>query len=291
METPIADAYQRSLEELDRINYIEEPGGLTARDVLKAHFLVANHFYLEGHGLGGLGPKNMTLLLSAVDRQHVAFGGRKKWTDRFDICATLFYGLIKNHAFHDANKRTAFLSVLYLLYRFDRCPAVSEREFEDFTVEIADDSLQKYARYNELVKSKDPDPEVKYISKYLRTKTRQIDTTSYAITYRELKAILNRHGCDLSNPRGNYIDVVRIERSKKLFGFIGGEKVFETRLCQIGFPRWGAEVGKAALKTVRESTNLSARHGVDSAAFFNGRDPMQSLIASYNEPLMSLANR
>lgn len=290
LEQPISEEYQRALLELDESNYVEHRDGLTARDVLRAHFLIANHFYLEGHGLGGIGPKSIPLLMSAIDRQHVAYAGRKKWTDGFDICATLFFGLIKNHPFHDANKRTAFLSVLYLLYKFQRCPSMPEKEFEDFAVEIADDALGKYARYNDLVKAEEPDPEIRYISKYLRDNTRQVDTTHYAITYRELKTILNRYGCDLTNPRGNYIDVVRTETHSKLFGLLGTER-HEVRLCQIGFPRWGAEVGRAALKTVRESAKLSARDGVDSAAFFKGQDPMQSLIATYNESLISLAGR
>lgn len=265
-------------------------GGLLAKDVLRAHFLIANHFYLEGEGLGGIGPKSIPLLLSAVDRQFVGYGGTPKWTDRFDICATLFFGLIKNHAFHDANKRTAFLSVLFLLYRFGWCPSVPETEFEDFTVEISDNLLSKYARYKDLVKNGDPDPEVRFISWYLRRNTRQVDKSQYSVTFRELKVILNRYGFDLRHPSGNHINVVRLEKRRRFFG-LGALEEFETRVCQIGFPRWTAEVGRSALKTVREATNLSARDGVDSAAFFKGLDPMQSLIASYNKPLMSLANR
>jgi hypothetical protein len=66
---------------------------LGTMDVLRAHFLIANHFYLEGHGLGGVGPRDIGLLQSAVSRQFVSFEGRVKWTDRFDICATLFLAL------------------------------------------------------------------------------------------------------------------------------------------------------------------------------------------------------
>jgi prophage maintenance system killer protein len=232
----------------------------------------------------------MHLLLSAVDRQFVSFGGKDKWKDPFEKCGTLFYGLVTNHPFHDANKRTAFLSVLYLLHKMHRCPSVSEKEFEDFTVEIADKKLDKYARYRDMVKKGEEDPEVKFIGKYLRDKTRQIDNTNYAITYRQLRTILNRYGFDFDNPYRKYIDVVKHGTRKRLFGLLGSEPTF-TRVCQIGFPRWSAEVSRAALKTVREATQLSARDGVDSAAFFKGLDPMQSLITSYNEPLMRLANR
>ncbi|MDR6189195.1 death-on-curing family protein [Agrobacterium pusense] len=264
--------------------------GLSAGDVLRAHFLIANHFYNQSEGLGGVGPRSLDLLLSAVDRQHVGYGGKQKWTNIFDVCATLFFGLIKNHAFHDANKRTAFLSALYFLYQEGWVPSVPEKEFEDFTVEISDDLLNRYARFKDLSRDGLGDPEVRFISHYLRNNTRRMDKAQYAVTFRELKLILNRFGFDMKDPSGNHINVVKREFRRTLLG-LGPQREFETRVCQIGFPRWGAEVGKAALKTVREATNLSAKDGVDSAAFFKGVDPMQSLIVTYNAPLLSLANR
>jgi death-on-curing protein len=266
------------------------PHALTALDVLRAHFLVANHFYLEGHGLGGIGPRDIGLLYSAVSRQYVAFGGQIKWADRFDVCATLFFGLIKNHPFHDANKRTAFLSVLYQLYRMGWCPAVSEKQFEDFTVEIAEDNLSRYARFKEFSSKGDPDSAIRFISWYLRKNTRQIDKYNYNITYRELQVILGKYGFSLTNPQGNYIDIVKSEKRGTFLGLFGTREV-QIRVGKIGFPRWTAQVGKGALKTVRETTGLTEKKGVDSAAFFKGLDPMQTLITTYHGPLMRLAER
>lgn len=167
---------------------------LSVDDVLKAHYMIANHFLLEGTGIGGVGPKNKSLLESAVYRQVSSFRGQAKWTNLFDITATLFFGIIKNHAFYDANKRTAFLSALFQLYKNGFCPSVPEKQLEDFTVEVADNKLYRYARYKDLVKSKSPDPEVQFISKYLRDNTRRLDHQRYIITYRELKNILGRYG-------------------------------------------------------------------------------------------------
>jgi len=270
-------------------DYACEENYLCTHDVIRAHFLIANHFYLVGHGLGGIGPRDLNLLRSAVNRQFVSLGGSPKWTDRFDICATLFFGLIKNHAFHDANKRTAFLSALYFLHRHGWCPSASERKFEDLAVEIADNHLDCYARYKD-AKQRSSDPEIKFISWYLRNHTRRIDTQHYAISYRELQRILHRYGYGLANPRGNYIDVVR-HGKRRLLGFLGEEKTVEVRLGQIGFPRWTAQVNKGAIKTVREITGLTHDRGVDSAAFFQGLDPIQQLITTYHESLMSLAGR
>ncbi|MBD9538767.1 MULTISPECIES: type II toxin-antitoxin system death-on-curing family toxin [Ensifer] len=289
LEEPIKREFDRALAQLPEA---EQSTGksLGPADVLRAHFLIANHFYVQDEGLGGVGPRSLDLLLSAVDRQNVGYGATAKWTNVFDVCATLFFGLIKNHAFHDANKRTAFLTALYFLYREGWMPSIAEKEFEDFTVEISDNLLGKYARFKEMAKDGLGDPEVRFISYYLRKNTRRIDKVQYAVTFRELKIILNRFGFDLKDPSGNHINVVKYERRRTLFVF-GPMREVEIRVCQVGFPRWTAEVSKAALRTIRDATKLSARDGVDSAAFFKGLDPMQSLIVSYNAPLLSLATR
>lgn len=107
----------------------------------EAHFLLADYFCKTGEGIGGLGPKDIDLLHSALSRQFVQFGGRPKWSDGIDICATLMFGLIKNHPFHDANKRTAFLTSILHLQKIGRTPTVSHIDYEDFTVAIADNNL------------------------------------------------------------------------------------------------------------------------------------------------------
>ena len=290
LEPEIEEEFNRVLAQIEDPDRFLGPYALKISDVLRAHFLVVNHFYLEGEGLGGIGPRDLSLLYSAVSRQDVSFGGQAKWTDRFDVCATLFYGLIKNHAFHDANKRTAFLSALFQLYRGGWCPAVDKREFEDFTVEIAESTLSKHQRFRKMIKEEEHDTEIRYISWYLRKNTRQIDTRHYTVTYRELQVILRRYGCALMNPHGNFIDVVRIEKHRPLFGLLR-ERENVVRLGQIGFPRWTAQVARGALKTVREVAGLTAEKGVDSASFFNGLDPMQTLITTYHEPLMRLSQR
>lgn len=72
LEEPIRREYERFLSLLP----YQEPAskGLSAADVLRAHFLIANHFYIQDGELGGIGPRSVDLLLSAVDRQYVGYG-------------------------------------------------------------------------------------------------------------------------------------------------------------------------------------------------------------------------
>ena len=258
-------------------------------DVLRAHFLIADYFYSKDSGLGGLGPREPVLLHSAIYRQFVSFGGIDKWTTSFERAATLLYGVITDHPFHDANKRTGLLVLLLFLRKMNRTPEVGQKQLEDFAVEIADKKLEKYPRYRDLRKNH-PEPEVMFIADYLKRKSRKLDSQYYTITYRELDRRLSDFGYRLMHPAGNYIDVVRVEQRRKLFGF-GEKEQVNVKICQIGFPGWKNQVGQGAIATVRREAKLTAEHGFDSKTFYQGADPVHSLIAEYSGPLERLAHR
>lgn len=258
--------------------------------VLKAHFLIVDFFAQEGEGIGGIGPKSVDLLHSAIYRQFVSFGGKDKWDMPLEKCATLLFGLIKDHPFHDANKRTAFLVTLLQLERLGRMPRIKQREFEDFVVEVADNQLHKYARFRD-AKDEENDPEIRFIADFLKRNTRDIDRHSYTVTFHELNQIIKKHGFELVSPSGNFINLVQVEFKPKIFGILGPKTRRETRLAQIGFPGWKKQVGKGAMKTVRDTTRLIPTHGYDSKTFFQGADPLHVLIDTYAEPLRRLADR
>jgi len=261
-------------------------------DVLRSHFLILDFFSLEkqGEGVGGVGPKDLNMLHSAVYRQFVSLGGKEKWPTPFEKCATLMFGIVKDHPFHDANKRTGFLTTLLFLERLGRIPTIKQKEFEDFVVEVADDQLPKYARYREM-KASLQDPEVQFIADFLKRNTRALDHQTYTVTFHELNQILKGYGFELSAPKGNYIDVVEVEYRPKYLGLIGPKVRSERRLAQVGFPGWKRQVTRGALKTIRDVTRLTAQNGYDSKTFFQGADPLHKLIDTYAEPLRRLANR
>ncbi len=259
------------------------------RDVLRAHFLIADYFYGQGFGIGGIGPRDPNLLHSAVYRQFTGFDGTDKWETSFERCATLLFGLIKDHPFHDANKRTALLVLLYFLYLINRTPTIGQKELEDFIVEIAEDRLRQYRRLQSL-QSRTDDPEIYFIADYLRRHSRMLDKRYYTITYAELDSRLRGFGYCLSNPHKNLIDICRIEKSRGFLGF-GKETTRFVTVAQIGFPSWKRQVGKGAIATVRRKTGLTPEKGVDSESFYRGTDPLYSLIAEYAGPLERLAHR
>lgn len=261
-------------------------------EVLRAHFLIVDHFSQNSdlEGIGGVGPREPSLLHSALYRQFAGFDGVDKWETQFEVAATLFFGLIKDHPFHDANKRTAFLTLLFHLYKLNRWPTVNQRELENLAVDVANNGLARHARYRELRKTNE-DPEVIFVGDYLRRNSRNIDRRYYSVTYRQLHGILKTYGFGLENPRHNHIDVVRYERRRKIFGIAGQKIDTYQKLGQIGFPNWGAIVGKGAIRTVRGVTDLTPEKGIDSQSFFKDADPIPALIQTYHGPLQRLADR
>lgn len=264
-------------------------GNIGIRDVLRAHFLIADYFYGEGYGIGGIGPMDPNLLHSAVYRQFTGFDGKDKWETSYERCATLIFGLVKDHPFHDANKRTALLVLLYFLNKTNRTPTIGQKELEDFIVNIAEDKLKQYRR-RQALESKTDDPEILYIANYLRRKSRMLDKRYYTITYRELDIRLQEFGFCLSKPHKNVIDVCRIETTRGLLG-LGRVRTELVRIAQIGFPGWKRQVGKGAISTVRRETKLIPEKNVDSETFYRGTDPLYSLISEYTGPLERLAHR
>jgi death-on-curing protein len=91
---------------------------------------------------------------------------------------------------------------------------------------------------------------------------------------------LRRFGFDLANPSGNYIDVVKINGQD-----LGG------RVAHVGFHGWSKQAAKGVIRSIRQATELDILNGVDSAAFFQGEQPVTNLLAKYYEPLERLADR
>jgi len=269
---------------------------LGTTEILQAHFLIVDFFVADNsdqsEGLGGIGPRSLDLLESAVGRQNTGLGGTYKWNTPYEICATLFFGLIKNHPFHDANKRTAFLSLIYLLHCYGIWPNEDKKRFEELAVKVADDKLESYSRFKEIARRCQDDTEVRFIADFIRRYSSRIDRTNYTITFRDLKRILSKYGYEMENPSGNMIDIVSTKTisERKFLGFtVNHERTVRERVCHIGFPGWTRQVSKGDIKKIRVATKLDEEHGYDAKMFFDNSDNLNRLMAYYQEPLRRLA--
>lgn len=261
---------------------------LGIHEVLMVHFLIADFFYAKGEGIGGIGIKSLDALHSALHRQHVALGGVEKWQTEYEICATLLFGLIKNHPFHDANKRTASLSSLYFLHEKNLMLKINHKNFENFIVEIAQPKFNQ--KYNKTGNAKDTDEEIKRIAKFLKNSTRSSDRRHYKITYRQLDKILKENGFYLGDKKGGKVDVMRYSGKKKRFFGLVEVTVPLKRVARIGFPGEARQVSRKDIKMVREATGLTEENGVDSQVFFKGVDPVD-ILEEHQNILRRLADR
>jgi death-on-curing protein len=269
-------------------------------DVLAAHFLIVDYFAEKNYGIGGVGPRSLDLLHSALSRQFTGYGGVPKWRGVHEIASTLLFGLIMNHPFHDANKRTALLATLALLHRRKQIIELPQKKLDALVVAIAGGSLERYfekdARHQERLQTlggqTNPDGAVYVVAEFLKRNTRHRDDSSPSVTYGELNRALKRHGFELRNPNGNYINIVRVQPATAGgFWGIGAKPEHEVYLDQIGFPGWKDQVRRSALKTVRQATGLTTQNGCDTQVLFADAEPLSSLISEYAEPLKRLANK
>lgn len=266
---------------------------LTPQDVLLAHFLICEYFIEEGEVVHSPGPKDLSVLMSAIGRQFTGFGGIQKWKNDFEVRSSLFFGLIKNHPFHDGNKRTALLCALYAMHRLRRVPTCDHRELERLAVRTAGSELGNYARYKRISRKEQSgaDAAVRFIADFLRRNTRKMDSSYHVVTYRELAGILKKFDCRFGEPRKNFIDVFYKvkERRRTLFGR-SAERVVEKKI-QIGFPGWTKEVAVKAVSSIRRAAGLRTEDGVDSQVFFKDADPMAALIDRFHGPLRRLKDK
>lgn len=66
-------------------------------------------------GGGGQGVRDFALMHSAMERPKASFGGRDLYPTIFHKGAALMHSFVNNHAFADANKRTAFACTVRFL--------------------------------------------------------------------------------------------------------------------------------------------------------------------------------
>jgi death on curing protein len=95
------------------------------------------HARLVAETGGSHGVRDLSKLLSAVDRPQATIGDQDLYPDIFTKAAALMDSLIQNHAFVDGNKRTGVAAAaLFMRLNGYRLEAANP-ELERFTLEVA----------------------------------------------------------------------------------------------------------------------------------------------------------
>jgi death-on-curing protein len=113
------------------------PKFLTFNQVLSLHKLQINQFG------GSHGVKDDGLLLSALAQPESGFGDEYFHKDLYEMAAAYLFHLVKNHAFHDGNKRIAALSAAIFLQVNGFMLTANEDEFEKLVMDAAQSLVNK----------------------------------------------------------------------------------------------------------------------------------------------------
>lgn len=253
---------------------------VSTEEVLYGYYVLVDYFHSQKEILN-YGIKDFNLIGSAVGRQFTEWHGKKKWTEKLDIAATLFYGLNKNHAFSDGNKRTSLLMLLYFLiknhYIFE---GQVQKEFERLALKTAENTLSDYPCFNSY-KNKD-DPEIRTISHIIKRYIRKADTAYVSMTFQEFFNKLNKKGFEYEI-NGGYATIYKFE--KKLF------KTNKVNVKQIGCPGLKKQINLKAAKEALKACGFTYENGHDFQSFLNGNDSMYKLVNDFEGPLRRLKDK
>lgn len=284
--------YRRLRNYYPDIEYLQKPL-MNVSDILRAYFILADYFSdataSEATETMLFAIRDMTLLQSALGRQTAAFGGYLKYSKPLDVCSTLFFGLVKDHAFADGNKRTALLTLLYQLDCYSFCPKAPQKEFEKLVVAIASNSLEFiYPKEWKHAMSKDRnDRSVEVIARLIREMTARKDNSYHLeITPLVLQNAINR----IPNCECN-IDGIKIKLSRKTeHRVLGFRKPDTYKYYTIPFRGNTRTIGAATIREALVTLDLYDQFP-DYQSFVNGADPRYMLIQQFEAPLRRLKDK
>ena len=116
---------------------MSDPRFLTTQQVMAIHAHQVNT-YGGSHGL-----RDQGLLESAVAAPAATFGGQLLHSDIFEMAAAYLYGICKNHAFVDGNKRTAAVAAMYFLHQNGVEVEPRPDEYERLVLGVAEGRVDK----------------------------------------------------------------------------------------------------------------------------------------------------
>jgi death-on-curing family protein len=184
-----------------------------AKDVLDLHFALVELFATGPDPIAPAGQRDLGLLESACTRPRTSLGGIEKYKTVEEKGAALCHSLIKNHPFHNGNKRTGLVTLITFLWRNDRRFAVSVTDDEMFEMVLN-------VSRGTFVDSRDPDVIARELAQWLRARTVAVNRKPRAMTINDFLERCSRLGVMSKESGPSYIvytrdHSIKISRSTK----------------------------------------------------------------------------
>ena len=270
--------------------------------ILDLHALLSKNIVLikEMDPVEPPGVKNIGMLESAIGRQSVGSGSYYKYDNCFSNAATLVYGVIKNHAFHNGNKRAGLLALIKHLYvnGYVLSPSLKGDDLYDFLIAVADSKLKEFwlprrKRYRVIPpkgrKIEDPwddDTNINFMQVWIKNNsTPQSNTFKGSIKVSTLKRVLANKNIFLEQ-RGNSIEVY-LEKENTFLGLGFGKKKQNIRMYSLGDN--STNIDKQTLQTIRREFKLTKSDGVDNEFFYDEEAFLDEEIKAYKSIIYRLS--
>jgi death-on-curing protein len=121
---------------------------LTEEEIVAINMIIIQNFSPKEQ----IGIKSPELLNSSVNRPKQSAFGEEAYLTIFDKAIALFESIAKNHVFQNANKRTAFASLIQFLEYNGYDFVMPEKNAEDFTVDVVNHKFEFFEMV-EIIKS------------------------------------------------------------------------------------------------------------------------------------------
>jgi len=269
---------------------------LSEDEIINLHNTLSTHYNLlqEMEPVTPRGVKDRNMLLSAIGRQQTSFNGHFYYDTPYSNCASLVFGIVKNHAFHNGNKRVGFLCILKHLYNNDLVlnSKVGNEEIYELLKMLASNNLKAHAvkyyrrNYKKYLETwtleNDNDETVKYLAFWIKQNSLHKSLfIKNDIKINELKNIIESKGL-IFKQRGN---IIKIEKEVSFINKLLGKKGF-CKEYNLGKSR--TVVKKETIKCIRKDFNLTEENGFDNASFY-AEDFIDEEIRNYRVIIGKLA--
>jgi prophage maintenance system killer protein len=261
--------------------------------VKELHNLLSDNYkvFKDMEPISPSGVKNINMLESAVFRQKTGSGDYYKYDNEFTNCATLIFGVAKNHAFHNGNKRLGLLSMIKHLYvnGYVLNPARGEKELFELLLDTVKDTLERHSRkYYPAYKAEDKgwndDQKIHYLAYWVQKNSlKKFYYTGNELRIKDFKKILEKYDLEYKEV-GVYIQLTKY-KERKLF-FLSKEPLIRKKY-KIGKQK--NIIKRIMINRFRKDFLLTRSDGIDNTSFFYEDKFIQDEIFKYKSIIYRLS--
>lgn len=272
---------------------------LDAECVVHLHELLTKNYHLvdKMDPVEPPGIKNINSLESAVFRQQTGSKGWLKYDTLFKSCATLIFGLIKNHPFHNGNKRVAFLAMIKHLFEngYVIKPTTKHDDIYNTLLAIADNKFEKQLevidkklyRQNKQREKWSDEKVVDVLSQWLR---RICESRNYClkskVRLQQVKEMLEKKGI-YTELNGTWLTLFQVRGKKFLKLIPNGTEKYNIKTYGMGNSM--SEIGIKVINQIRKDYELAHKDGFDNNSFYDSETFIDGEMVTYKKIIYKLS--